>query len=64
MTLLTPDEVAQKLRVHRNTLANWRSKGVGPTYTRVGGAIRYTDASVLAYISARLFLPPEQMRGV
>jgi predicted site-specific integrase-resolvase len=64
MTLLTPDEVAQKLQVHRNTLANWRSKGVGPTYTRIGGAIRYTDEAVLAYVSARLFLPPEQMRGV
>ena len=61
MTLLTPDEVAQKLQVHPNTLANWRSKGVGPTYTRVGGAIRYTDEAISTYVSARLEVPKRQM---
>jgi excisionase family DNA binding protein len=61
MTLLTPDEVAQKLQVHPNTLANWRSKGVGPAYTRVGGAVRYSEEAVLAYVSARWEMPPRQM---
>jgi excisionase family DNA binding protein len=61
MTLLTPDEAAQKLQVHRNTLANWRSKGVGPAFTRVGGAIRYPEEAITAYVSFRVELPPRMM---
>lgn len=34
------------------TLANWRSQGKGPAFTRVGGRIRYTSAEVERYLSA------------
>jgi hypothetical protein len=36
---LTPDEV-------RDTLANWRSKGLGPKFTRIGGRIFYPLADL------------------
>jgi excisionase family DNA binding protein len=61
MILLTPDEVAERLRVHRATLAAWRKNGEGPAYTRVGGEIRYSEEAVLAYVSARWEMPPRQM---
>jgi excisionase family DNA binding protein len=51
MTLLTPAEVAEMLRVHPATLAQWRKNGEGPAFVRVGGEFRYSDEAVLAYVS-------------
>jgi hypothetical protein len=39
--LLTPDEVAILLRVDERTLANWRYRGIGPIFTKLGGLVRY-----------------------
>lgn len=39
--LLVPAEAADVLRLSDKTLANWRSKGVGPRFHKVGGRIRY-----------------------
>lgn len=40
---LTPSDVAE--RYHGNisvrTLANWRSAGTGPAFTKIGGSIMY-----------------------
>ena len=61
MTLLTPAEVAEKLRIHPATLAQWRKNGEGPAFTRVGGEFRYTDEAIAAYVSARWETPPRMM---
>ena len=37
----TPDEVAELLRVKKLTLANWRNKGKGPKYIKIGNMVRY-----------------------
>lgn len=39
--LLTPEQMAAKLGVAIKTLANMRSKGTGPKFVKVGGAVRY-----------------------
>lgn len=39
--LLTTVEVAQYLRVGVNTLEQWRSRGKGPAFVRVGRRVRY-----------------------
>jgi excisionase family DNA binding protein len=39
--LLTPDEVAQYLRIPKGTLANWRYQSIGPPYVRLGRHVRY-----------------------
>lgn len=39
--LLTPAEMAARLKVSEKTLANNRSKGVGPKFRKVGGRVRY-----------------------
>lgn len=40
---LTPQEVSVRWgqRISPRTLANWRSQGMGPPFTKVGGAILY-----------------------
>lgn len=40
---LTPNEVAQRYhgKVSVRTLANWRSSGVSPPFSKIGGRILY-----------------------
>jgi hypothetical protein len=45
----TPREVAAYLRRSEGTLANWRSTGKGPRWTKPGGSIRYEWADVYAW---------------
>lgn len=54
---LTPDELAAELGVTTGTLANWRSRGIGPEYLKLTpgrtGRIRYTRAAVDVWQSSR-----------
>jgi hypothetical protein len=34
------------------TLANWRAKGVGPRFTKIGSRVRYSRDAVLEYETA------------
>lgn len=52
--LLLPEEVAALLRVDISTLRNWRSKGRGPKFVKIGDLARYRLADVEAYVSASL----------
>lgn len=50
--LLKPDEMATALNVSTQTLANWRSQGVGPEYLKLGAgknaAVRYKPVQRVA----------------
>jgi len=48
--LLTISEVADFLRVPVATLRYWRHLGTGPTSFRIGRAVRYIRADVLAWL--------------
>lgn len=50
--LLTPDDVASLLQVDLRTLANWRYKGVGPVFTKLGGIVRYTRTDVNDFVAS------------
>lgn len=54
---LTAREAGAMARVSEKTLANWRSLGVGPPYTKLspgrGGRIRYRRSDVLAWLAQR-----------
>lgn len=43
---LTRDEVAERLRVPKASLAMWASKGSGPRYAKFGRHVRYRMADV------------------
>ena len=38
---MTPEEVAERLRVPRATLYAWRYKNIGPAAVRLGRHLRY-----------------------
>jgi len=48
--LLTPEEVADLLKVHPGTLENWRVRGEGPPFVKLGNkrrsAVRYRRSAV------------------
>lgn len=54
---LTPDELVS--RYNRNisvkTLANWRTKGGGPEYIKIGGKIMYSKSSVVLWERLRTY---------
>jgi excisionase family DNA binding protein len=37
----TPDQVAERYQVSEATLKEWRYKGTGPEYVRLGRHVRY-----------------------
>lgn len=48
--LLMPEEVADLLRVDERTLANWRYRGIGPVFTKLGGLVRYAKPDLDAFV--------------
>ena len=59
--LLTNAEAALQLRVTPGTLANWRSKNMGPPFTRVGGKIAYVPEDIAAYLASRRQTPEQRV---
>ena len=47
---IAPDAAASRLGVTPETLANWRWRGDGPRYVRVGRRVRYRLADLLDYL--------------
>jgi excisionase family DNA binding protein len=46
---MTPEEVAERLRVPRATLYAWRYKNIGPAAARLGRHLRYRVEAVEAW---------------
>ena len=44
--LLLPQEAADRLRMRKQTLANWRSNGGGPMFSRIGNRVFYTTRNL------------------
>lgn len=51
--LMTANEVADVLGLSAGTLANWRSLGMGPTYLKLGGRVRYRVSNVNDWVSSQ-----------
>jgi hypothetical protein len=51
--LATPQEVADYLRKPVKTLAEWRCRGLGPQYRKVGRDVRYDWTDVRAWLDAQ-----------
>lgn len=49
-TLLNTREAARRLGLAAGTLQNWRIRGQGPTYVRLGKAIRYEPESLARFV--------------
>ena len=57
VNFMTPEQLVQRYKgtISVKTLANWRTKGGGPEYTKIGGKIMYSLAAVKAWESRRTF---------
>ena len=53
---ISPKELAKRLEVSYKTLEKWRYLGIGPSYLKIGGCIRYSRESVEDFIKAALYL--------
>jgi len=50
--LLDEHAAAEMLAVSPRTMQDWRWRGGGPEYVRLGRAIRYAPAALRAYVAA------------
>jgi excisionase family DNA binding protein len=46
--LMTPDQVAAALGIHRSTLYRWWRQGRGPRFVRIGPGLRRCDPADVA----------------
>ncbi len=51
--LLTAADVSERFGVPAKTLADWRSRGIGPAYVRLGRHCRYRLEDVMRYEESR-----------
>ena len=50
---LTEDEAARLIRLRISTLQNWRHRGVGPEFCKVGSRVVYSREKLLAWMKSR-----------
>lgn len=55
--LYTPADDALRQIAQKQTLAKWRSEGVGPPYVKVGSLVRYKGQDLLCYLEANRVEP-------
>lgn len=53
MTLLTPDQLVELLQIPKNTLYQWKHKGIGPQAIKIGKHLRYDLAEVVRFIESK-----------
>lgn len=51
---LTEKELAAELNVSIRTLQDWRQRGCGPSFLKLGKAVRYPSDSVDAFVAKAL----------
>jgi hypothetical protein len=54
---LGPKQAAHWLGVSVRTLEDWRARGEGPPYFKVGGAVRYSIVELEAWFVGRRVVP-------
>lgn len=54
---LTAGELSEVIDVPEKTLADWRSRGLGPAYARIGRHVRYSPVDVERWLRTRVTQP-------
>lgn len=50
----TQDEAAELLRITAQTLKNWRRRGYGPVWAKVGGKILYSQKAITKFFNENI----------
>ena len=53
---ITPFQLARRWGINPRTLQNWRCKGKGPAYLKIGGHIMYREDDIEVYEAERRFV--------
>ena len=61
--LLSTRQVSEILDTPESTLRYWRCAGLGPSYVKLGGRIKYDEADVHAYVKANRRIPSVRVHG-
>lgn len=61
--LNTPEEITSMLHVPVNTLNDWRSKGKGPKFVKIGRSVYYRRDDVLDYLQSQVFSSTAEARS-
>ena len=51
--LLSPKALSELWGIPEKTLADWRSRGIGPAYKSLGRHVRYAPADLERYLEGR-----------
>ncbi len=51
--MLRPKDLARRWAMSHRSLARWRTRGFGPAFVRIGGAVRYPLAEIERFEQAR-----------
>jgi len=51
----TTKEAAERLNIKPETLEQWRWRGCGPRFIKIGRAVRYDEAELENFIALRTF---------
>ena len=52
--MLNTHQAAAALGLRPQTLAEWRTRGIGPRYRKYGRAVRYSMTDIVAYADAQV----------
>jgi hypothetical protein len=61
--LVSTKELSKMWDMPESTLRYWRCAGIGPTYVKLGGRIKYDLADVEAYVRANKRKPSVRAHG-
>jgi excisionase family DNA binding protein len=61
--LVRPDEFAAELGIPGKTLAEWRSRGLGPAYVKVGRHVRYRREAIDKWLEGQTRQPDKTAVG-
>ena len=53
--LLKSQQAAEFLKISAKTLANWRNKGKGPNFVKIGGSVSYRFRDLEAFVAIRVY---------
>ena len=60
--LVSGKDVAGKFKLPEKTLAEWRSRGIGPPYLKIGRHVRYRPVDIETWLVSQAVMPTDASR--
>lgn len=60
----TTKDIAENCGINENTLAYWRSMGIGPKFVKIGRTVMYPKEQMISYFRQHLYQCTAEYEGV